>query len=145
MESIIAKIETTLRMLTGAVVLRVDDPPAGASDAGFATIAVELRGGASGGAAIRIQPADAIQLTRRVLERALSEPAPPPDEDLAMNTVGEILNIALGELFMQQPAATPVQIRAPRLNPADAPPEGAFHVALRADDALLHLYVYTKI
>jgi hypothetical protein len=132
-------------MLTGVSVQRLDESPVGVEDARYATIAVELRGGASGGAAIRIQPGDAILLTRRVLERALSEPPPAPDADLAMNTIGELLNIALGEYFMEQPAATPVQIRAPRLNPADAPPDGAVHVALRADAALLHLYVYTKI
>ncbi len=131
-------------MLTGLAVERVDVAPVAANDASFATIAVELRGGASGGAAIRIEPVHAIQVTARVLERALSEPAEPPDADLAMNTVGELLNIALGEYFMERPAGSPVQIRAPRLNPSDAPPEGAAWVVLRVGAALLHLYVYTK-
>ncbi len=97
----------------------VDNPPAhGERLAGEAHIVqINLKGGITGRCILAMNPEPARVIASRVLSMATASdfPAGDVDDELASNTVGELINIALGEYFSarkDKPAAA--ELSSPR-------------------------------
>ena len=78
-------------------------------------IRVMMRGGVTGSYAMVINEGLARSVSSRILTVAAGRDYPPSeiDDEMAMNTVGEILNIGLGEYYRHRINSVPVDISSP--------------------------------
>ena len=94
----------------------IDFAAAGPPSAGAHLIFVGLRGGINGGMAMVVEKDLALTISAEILTRAAGREfgRDEIDIELCSNTVGEILNIALGEYFMHRKNESPVDIVSPK-------------------------------
>ena len=79
-------------------------------------VLINVTGGRQACFAICMQLAQAVQLSSLIIARAVAADFPASQIDLALasNTIGEFMNIVLGEYFMKHPvAAGPAALSAP--------------------------------
>lgn len=90
-------------------------------------IEISIHGGAAGWVCMTIDKNLATRVAREVLSRALSEDFPIEniDAELAENTVGELVNIALGEYFVARRGTQPADISSPIYHDTSRAPQAA--------------------
>ena len=86
-------------------------------------IEISIRGGASGWVCMVMNKNLSTRVAQKVLSIALSQDYPMDqiDAGLAENTVGEIINIALGEYFIARKNAVPADISSPIYHDTGSP------------------------